>query len=249
MYRGMPLKVSYGAGVDSTARLIEMVKRGIKVDLILFADTGGEKQETYDYIPLMNEFLAVCDYPPVTVVRKNGKDASLYDECFRKKSLASISYGLKSCSLKWKVQPQDAYCNKRWPLARAAWKAGGKVLSAIGLDGGPRDTCRSSTYANSGAKPGKKYEYWYPLQEWGIDRAECVRVIEKTCLPVPPKSSCFFCGGMKKPEIVALSPTLRAEALRLEENAMATLRTVKGLGRRFSWREFLETEATKGGAG
>ena len=30
-----------GLGVDSTAMLIEFVNRGIKPDLILFADTGG----------------------------------------------------------------------------------------------------------------------------------------------------------------------------------------------------------------
>ena len=36
-----PLVVAYGLGVDSTAMLIEFVNRGIKPDLILFADTVG----------------------------------------------------------------------------------------------------------------------------------------------------------------------------------------------------------------
>lgn len=34
---------SYGGGTNSTALLIECVKRGIRIDMILFADTGGEK--------------------------------------------------------------------------------------------------------------------------------------------------------------------------------------------------------------
>lgn len=32
---------SYGGGTNSTAELIGCVEKGIKVDLILFADTGG----------------------------------------------------------------------------------------------------------------------------------------------------------------------------------------------------------------
>ena len=42
-----PLVVAYGLGVDSTAMLVEFAHRGIRPDLILFADTGGEKPETY----------------------------------------------------------------------------------------------------------------------------------------------------------------------------------------------------------
>lgn len=36
-----PIVVSYGGGTNSTAMLIAMVLKGIKPDLILFADTGG----------------------------------------------------------------------------------------------------------------------------------------------------------------------------------------------------------------
>jgi len=43
----MPIMVSYGAGTNSTAMLVEMVRRGEHVDVITFADTGGERQETY----------------------------------------------------------------------------------------------------------------------------------------------------------------------------------------------------------
>ena len=41
-----PIIVSYGGGTNSTAMLIAMVLKGIKPDLILFADTGGELPET-----------------------------------------------------------------------------------------------------------------------------------------------------------------------------------------------------------
>ena len=33
--------------------LVEFAKRGIRPDMILFADTGGEKPETYRYMPVI----------------------------------------------------------------------------------------------------------------------------------------------------------------------------------------------------
>lgn len=41
---------AFGGGVNSTAMLVEMHKRGIRPDLILFADTGGERPETYETV-------------------------------------------------------------------------------------------------------------------------------------------------------------------------------------------------------
>ncbi|MTJ93579.1 MAG: hypothetical protein F8N36_12045 [Desulfovibrio sp.] len=49
-----PLVVSYGMGVDSTALLVEMHNRGIRPDLILFADVGSEKHSTYAYLDIIN---------------------------------------------------------------------------------------------------------------------------------------------------------------------------------------------------
>lgn len=66
---GCPLVVAYGLGVDSTAMLIEFVQRGIRPDHILFADTGGEKPETYQYMEVIRPYLAGVGFPDVTVVR------------------------------------------------------------------------------------------------------------------------------------------------------------------------------------
>ena len=41
--------VSYGGGANSTALLIGLHQHRIPVDLILFADTGGEHPHTYAY--------------------------------------------------------------------------------------------------------------------------------------------------------------------------------------------------------
>lgn len=72
----------WGAGWDSSAGIIEATKRGEQIDLITFADTGGEKNVpdpqrgeevgTYDFIPLFQEWCrdngqpepVVCEYTP-----------------------------------------------------------------------------------------------------------------------------------------------------------------------------------------
>ena len=54
--------------------------------------------------------------------------------------------------------------------------------------------------------------------------------------------SCFFCPSMKPREIRALYhqyPELLERALAIEDNAQPNLRTVRGLGRDFAWRDFI----------
>jgi hypothetical protein len=100
-----PLVVAYGLGVDSTALLIEFSRRAIRPDLILFADTGGEKPETYAYLGVIQPFLARVGFPPVITVRYRPKRApysTLEGQCLHTKTLPSLAYGGKSCSLKYK---------------------------------------------------------------------------------------------------------------------------------------------------
>lgn len=42
--------VSFSGGKDSTLMLILMLKKGMPIDDIIFADTGMEFRELYDYI-------------------------------------------------------------------------------------------------------------------------------------------------------------------------------------------------------
>ncbi len=52
-----PLVVADGLGVNSMAVLVGFVQRNIRPDLILFADVGAEKDETYAYLPIANYYL------------------------------------------------------------------------------------------------------------------------------------------------------------------------------------------------
>lgn len=237
-----PVKVSCGLGVNSVAMLVGLKNRGERVDCVVFADTGSERPETYAYIPTLREWLASVRFPDLTIV-KNGSpiagDASLYDECHRKKVLPSPAYGGKSCSLKWKVEPQRKWTNA-WPPAIEAWSRGGYVWNLIGYDDGVNEHKRAKNGRDVWPKG-----HWnrYPLQEWHWDRAACIAAIEAEGLPLPIKSACFMCPNAKRHEVVSLGaehPDLAAASVELETRAHERgLTTVKGLGRRWSWQSIL----------
>jgi hypothetical protein len=247
--------VAYGLGVDSTAMLVEFALRGIRPDLILFADTGGEKPETYAYLPVMQEYLVGVGFPAVITVRYEPTRAAyrtLEEQCLHTGTLPSLAYGGKSCSLKYKRSPQDKYILAAYPPAQILGQ-NQRIVRVIGFDAGEE----RRTYAHAAKavdlEPGERlsreqwldqhyFTYWYPLLEWGYDRQRCKRVIAHAGLPIPIKSACFFCPASKKHEILWLEehhPELLERALCSERNARPGLTSVKGLGRSFAWENYL----------
>ena len=229
--------VAYGGGTDSTAMLIECQKRGIEIDLILFAETGGEKPHTYEYVELFSKWLAEHGMPEIITVRQVDKDGNyigLEQDSLNNKQLPSIAYGFKSCSQKFKLYPQDKYCNNH-DRCKSEWKAGRKIIKFIGYDA---DEDRRAVIRES-----DKYTYSYPLIEWDIDRDMCLEIIKDAGLPLPGKSACYFCPSSKPHEIRNLKlqyPDLAERAIAMEKNAKLT--SVKGLGRSFSWDSLLATD-------
>ena len=130
------LAVCWGAGWDSTAMLIEMEKRGERPDLITFADTGGEKPGTYDFIPIFMAWLCDHDFPAPVICEYRPKPETsaryrravlamaarlgialtadqierlsrLYGNMIANETLPGLAFGLKSCSIKWKLEAQE----------------------------------------------------------------------------------------------------------------------------------------------
>ena len=60
--------VAYGGGVNSTAMLIGMHRKGIPIDLVLFADPGAEQPRTYAFLPVMDDWLARRRMPAIRTV-------------------------------------------------------------------------------------------------------------------------------------------------------------------------------------
>lgn len=207
-----PLVVCCGVGVDSVAMLVGMAQRNIRPDLILFADVGAERQSTYDYIPVLQEWLNRTWNLQLTVVRYQPRDFrhwphyhTIEENILTNTSLAAIAYGGHTCSAKWKIAPMNNFIDQ-WLPALQAWKNGIKVRKAIGFEFSAHELRRStrcSTFAVQDEEL-EKYELWFPLQEWKWNRERCKVEIMLAGLPVPSKSSCYFCTAMKPWEVEEL---------------------------------------------
>ena len=231
--------LAFGGGTDSTAIICGWIEKKLQpFDHILFADTGGERPHTYEHIERMQKFLADNGMPPITIVRKVKRDQTvqtLEENCLSANMLPSLAYGFKSCSQKFKIAPQDKFVNNIAGM-KAFWKSGGKVNKFIGYEFSERRRWMKAPIEDA------KYIYNYPLVEWEWSRPECIAAIERAGLPLPGKSSCFFCPASTKPEIAHLKetyPLMFQRAIAMEDNANLT--SVKGLGRRFSWRDYATT--------
>jgi hypothetical protein len=262
-----PFCVSYGMGVDSTALLVHLARMydhgkrpEYRPDIITFADTGNEKVETYRYLSVINAFLRANGLPEVVVLRyepgrtKIGHYYTLEQNCLMNRTLPSLAFGFKRCSLKWKRGPQDKYRLGQAIVQRCLEK-GLSTIVAIGYDAGPKDSCRSWDITDD-----QWFHYLYPLIELGWDRERCLAEIRQEGLPgyetdmggkwlekggVPVKSACWFCPSIQPEELVEFSKTehgkdyLRA-IIRMEENAKGRLTKIDGL-----WRQGVK--GTRGG--
>jgi len=222
----------FGGGVNSVALAILLVKENIVPDYILFANTGGwtnlgEKHETYRYKRFFSNWLQSKGFPKITTVVYN--EEGLYREMIRLKTLPSVAFDWKTCSQKWKIQASDKFLKSKNVKDRK---------KIIGYDAG--EGHRSNT---NYTEPG--LSFWYPLVDWDYDRMDCVKIIIDAKMPLPPKSSCFFCPNMNAWEIHQLKEEDSCrfdKAIIMEENAQERLTTIRGLGRKKKWSEIIQQQ-------
>jgi hypothetical protein len=214
--------------------IIEWVALGLPLSVVLTADTGTEREETYAYMPIFQRWMDRhhIDHHVVRYVPQRFKHwppyFSLLENCLTNATLPSISFGRHSCSQKWKIQPQDQWVNS-WSSAQAIWARGGKVVKLIGYDSSPADSRR---YAHREGHVSALYDYRYPLREWGWDRDACTARIRAEGLPVPIKSACWLCLGQKSSELMTLPPWCLRLIILVEARAAPRLVTVEGLWRK-----------------
>lgn len=228
-----PVIAAYGAGLDSTAMIIEWLAQGRRLDVVLFADTGGENPHTYVLLEQFTSWLAERRVP-LCVVKyrprrfKNWPEYhDLFSNCVTNGTLPGIAFGGGSCSLKWKVAPQHTW-TKTWPPAIAAWAAGKRVVKLIGYDASPADSRR---YARAVTIDDPHYLNIYPLRAWGWTRAECDRRASDAGFENIKKSACYFCSASRPEEIDALDPVYLRRIILMEARAKPRLRNIEGLWR------------------
>lgn len=262
---GVWLAVSFGGGVNSTAMLCGMGEREIRPSIITFADTGSEMPQTYEHLTAMRAQTQAWWGLDIITVRKlrEGKFEGLEHECLRGAKLPALAYGSRACSVKYKHEPQNRLLctmlkqqGKTWPrvpskkrlekmgLTQMEWATQyaprpRASVRAIGFDAGEPWRQKPS--------PDPWADNWYPLVEWGWQRAACVETIRRHGLPMPGKSACFFCPASKRREVLRLRdthPDLLARALEMERRAQTGAnRQVRGLGGENNlWADWLKQD-------
>jgi hypothetical protein len=231
---GRLLAVCYGSGVNSVALLIALKLAGLRPDIITFADLFAEKPPTMAHLDRMRQVLAEWSFPDITICRTATLPGTgytdLYGNCMVNETLPSLAFGKKSCSIRWKQCSQDRAikgcksgpnaCDPH-PIWVGARRRGERIVKLIGYDCGRPDLRRSHNLKIT----DPNFDYSYPLQLLGWDRAACIRAIIEALGPdmVPIKSACFFCPASKIWELYWLAgdhPDLLERALILERNAL-----------------------------
>ena len=235
------ISVSYGLGLDSTALLVRLHARGVRPDFIIFADTGGEKPETYEYLAVINAWLQRVGFPLVTVVKYapvRAKYTTLEGKCLANQGAPSAKTGGGTCSSIFKADVINKWLQNNAQV-KAHVAAGGRLTKMIGYDDSVADRKRSKksdrlnraklVLIDERRACNKKAlksqwevahcDFAYPLQDEALERPVLATIIRAAGLLVPVKSACFFCPNSQPEEVVELRlahPDLYERALRIE---------------------------------
>jgi 3'-phosphoadenosine 5'-phosphosulfate sulfotransferase (PAPS reductase)/FAD synthetase len=162
--------LSYGAGVNSTALMIYLIRGKMTLDGVVFSDTGGELPETYKYLSVADEYLRKHHVPFKNVRSSN---TALFDTCARRQVIPSQIW--RWCTRDYKITPIYAYYRS----------LGVHVYQYIGI-----------AYDELERMKDSRVDYVtniYPLVDERITREDCEEIIADEKLPIPVKSGCFFC--------------------------------------------------------
>lgn len=212
-----------GAGVQTTALLIKFWRRYVG-SYVIFADTGDEHKETYEYIEkYLKPFCLDHGVRWKTVKIKSGE--SLMEYSMRRK-ITPIK-ARRWCTADFKIKPIQMFIRSCGAVNY------NPAISDIGIS---MDESHRVNY-NQPYNP-KYIKVCYPLIDAKMTRDDCKDVIKMHGWPLPRKSGCDFCPFAKKKEFVELyktQPERFAQIRKMEEQSTAyPKRTLTG---RFALRD------------
>jgi hypothetical protein len=179
--------------------MVLLLREGLPLDGVVFADTGGEVPETYKYLSITKGFLERRGVPFSVVARRG---TTLYETAWKRQVFPSAI---------WRWSTRDF---KVAPILRHYRTLGGHVNQYLAIAWDELERMKRS-----------RVEYvtnLYPLVDRRFTRADCVAIIADAGLPIPPKSSCFFCpfGSLDRWRwLYENHPDLYEKAMALEERS------------------------------
>jgi len=183
---------SFGGGVQSTAALVLAAERKIDFPVFVFANTGDDSEHpaTLRYVREVATPYADRLGIELVAVQKTrfGQPDTLVGALERDNRSIGIPVrmsgtgapGRRSCTLDFKIRPIARYLKRLGATDEAP--------AVLGLGISLDEVQRMRT-----ASGIAHYGLVYPLIDRRMNRQDCVNTIERAGLPVPPKSSCWFC--------------------------------------------------------
>lgn len=185
---------SFGGGHQSVAMLVLAAQGDLPLAPFVFANVGdrAENPDTIAYIgqhavPYAREH--GLELVQRRWIDRKGMERDLYDDVMRSERtidipvvLASGAFGNRKCTERYKIDVVARYARQHGATTTAPWS----IAIGISTDEYQR--------AKVGVDPAHPWvERCNPLLDLGLSRADCDRIVADAGLPVPPKSSCWFC--------------------------------------------------------
>lgn len=151
--------VSFSGGKDSTAMLLRMVELGMKIDMIIFCDTGIEFDEMYHHIKKVEDYIGL---PITTLQAKYSFEHLLLDHVVTKRNGEKVrGYSFPTPRIRWCTSKLkiDVF-NKHIKELEQKYN----VIRYVGIAFDERHRIK---------------DFRYPLVEWGWTEKDCLNYCYK----------------------------------------------------------------------
>jgi hypothetical protein len=210
---------SYGGGVQSNAALVLSAQKKLPYTHFIFANVGNdtENPETLEYVEKYAKPYAEKHGLFIIEIQKSSNSeekSTLYKELLSSERSVTIPMFIdgvpirRECTSNWKIAVVEKFMRE---YAGAKRKRKRPIGIGISLDEFKRMRTNSDDRVTI---------MEYPLIDLRLTREDCVELILEAGLPVPPKSSCWFCPYKKISEWKNLKnekPELFLKAIELEK--------------------------------
>lgn len=212
---------SFGGGVQSTAALVLAAQGELDYRTFLMANVGDDSENPATLVYLQRYAIPYAEAHGIELVvldrimKRTKEVRTLYQDLAREGSrsikipvrMSNGAPGTRSCTAQFKIKVIADELKRRGATPDHPATVG----IGISLD----EIARAN---NRRCEPHEHIEY--PLLERGIRRIDCARIIRTAGLPIPPKSSCWFCPFHRPEtwhEMRRTEPNLFARACALED--------------------------------
>lgn len=216
---------SFGGGVQSHAALVLQAQGRLPLDysLFMFANVGNDSENpaTLRYIGEITKPFCRKHGIAFQEVQKTryGQPDTLLETIYRDTRSVPIptyqsggSPGNRSCTVEFKLRTMDK------ALAEQGYS---HAVYGVGFSTDEFTRVRSDQqmWHPAEKRAGLQVRKEYPLITLRLSRIQCALIITSAGLPMPPKSSCWFCPFHRKSEWIEMKrdePELFAKALSVE---------------------------------